>query len=178
MLETERLSLRPVTVDDADDIFEYSRTANVGPNAGWKPHENLEETLEIMKLIFLDKEGVFGIVLKEKGKLIGSAGLIADPKRENDQVRMLGYAIGEAYWGQGYMTEAVQAIVRYGFDTLDLDLISAYCYPRNARSKRVLKKCGFTCEGTLKMAEKLYNGNIYDNECWALSRHHHLGGAI
>ncbi len=169
-LETERLILRSITLEDADDIFEYSRAENVGLNAGWKPHENLEETLEIMQLIFFDKQGVFGIVLKETGKLIGSVGLIADRKRENDQVRMLGYAIGEMYWGHGYMTEAAQEIVRYGFDDLALDLISAYCYPRNLRSKRVLEKCGFTYEGTLKLAEKLYNGNVYANECWSLPR--------
>jgi len=169
-LETERLILRPIKEDDADDIFEYSRTANVGPNAGWKPHENRGETLEIMKLIFLGKDGVFGIVLKETGKLIGSAGLIDDPKRENDRVRMLGYAIGEAYWGRGYMTEAVREILRCGFDTLGLDLISAYCYPHNSRSKRVLEKCGFTYEGTLKLAEKLYDGSVYANTCWALTR--------
>lgn len=170
IIETERLILRPVTVKDTDDMFEYSRTANVGPNAGWKPHESRKETLEIMKLIFLNKDGVFGIVLKEPGRLIGSIGLITDPKRKNDHVRMLGYAIGETYWGQGYMTESVQAMVRYGFDTLDLDLISAYCYPHNSRSKRVLSKCGFAYEGTLKLAEKLYNGNICDNECWAFPR--------
>ena len=168
-IETKRLILRPITIDDADDIFEYSRTANVGPNAGWKPHENRAETLEIMKLLFLDKENVFGIVLQDTGRLIGSLGLIDDPKRENDNVRMLGYAIGEAYWGHGFMTEAVKALTGYGFAALRLDLISAYCYPQNARSRRVLVKCGFTYEGTLKLAEKIYNGNVYDNECWALS---------
>jgi len=168
-LETERLILRPVVIDDADDIFEYSRTANVGPSAGWKPHESRVETLEIMKLLFLNKESVFGIVLKETGKLIGSAGLIADPKRENNNVRMLGYAIGEAHWSHGYMAEAVRAILQYGFGNLELSLISAYSYPHNARSKRVLEKCGFTYEGTLKLAEKLYDGTIYDNDCWALT---------
>ena len=170
MIETERLILRSITMDDADDIFEYSSTANVGPNAGWKPHQNREDTLEIMKLIFVDKDGVFGIILKETGKLIGSIGLIVDPKRENNKVRMLGYAISEMYWGRGYMTESVLAIIRYGFEMFDLDLISAYSYPHNSRSKRVLEKCGFTYEGTLKLAEKLFNGNVYANECWALLR--------
>lgn len=168
-LFTERILLRAIHAEDIDDIFEYSSTQNVGPNAGWKPHQSKDETLEIMKAIFLDKETVWGIVLKNCNKLIGSIGLIKDPKRENERALMLGYAIGEKYWGKGIMTEAAREVIRYGFHDLHLDLISAYCFPFNNRSKGVIKKCGFYYEGTLKMAEKIFDGNIYDNECYALT---------
>lgn len=47
---------------------------------------------------------------------------------------------------------------------------SAYCYPFNSRSKNVIKKLGFAYEGTLKLCEKLYNGKVYDNECYALTK--------
>ena len=167
-IETARLILRPVTGSDAEDIYEYSQNKNVGINAGWKPHESIEETLEIMKLIFLDQEFVFGIELKETGKLFGSIGLIPDPKRQNDKSRMIGYAIGEKYWGNGFTTEAVLALLRFGFEELNLDLISAYCYPFNERSKNVLKKCGFRYEGRLCQAEKRYDGVVLDNECYAI----------
>lgn len=176
-LHTTRLLLRTICTDDIDDIFEYSSAQNVGPNAGWKPHESKEETLEIMKSIFLEKETTWGIILKDSNKLIGSIGLIQDPKRVNEQAKMLGYALGEKYWGRKIMTEAASEVIRYGFGELYLDLISAYCYPFNIRSKGVLKKCGFSYEGTLKMAEKIYDGNIYDNECYALtSREYSLKG--
>ncbi|MEG0036399.1 MAG: GNAT family N-acetyltransferase, partial [Oscillospiraceae bacterium] len=104
-LETARLILRPITHADAEDIFEYAQNENVGPNAGWKPHGSIEETHEIIDTVF-STENVFGIILRDTGKLIGSIGIIDDQKRENDEARMLGYSIGEAYWGQGYMTEA------------------------------------------------------------------------
>jgi putative acetyltransferase len=169
-LYTPRLLLRMINTNDVDDIFEYSRMQNVGPNAGWKPHESKEETFELMKLIFLEKETTWGIVFKENNKMIGSIGLIQDPKRENECVKMLGYALGENYWGQKIMSEAAYEVIRYGFDELVLDLISAYCYPFNIRSKQVLKKCGFSYEGTLKMAEKRYDGNIFDNECYAITK--------
>lgn len=81
---------------------------------------------------------------------------------------MLGYAISEKHWGKGIMTEAVKAVIKYGFENLKLDLISAYTYPFNTRSKKVLEKNGFKYEGTLKQAEKLYNGKIYDNDCYVL----------
>ena len=167
-LETERLILRPITIDDADEVFKYSSEANVGRRAGWKPHESREETIEVMKLVFIDKAGVFALVYKETGKIIGSIGLICDPKRENNAARMLGYAISEHFWGKGLMTEAAKEIIRYGFDDLKLKLISAYCYPHNLGSKRVLEKCGFTYEGRLRLCEQLYDGSVYDNECYSL----------
>lgn len=167
-IETPRLVLRPVTEEDEEDVFEYSKSEQVGPNAGWKPHANKAETREVMRAFFLDKENVFGIVLKETGKVIGTIGLVPDPKRENDQARSVGYAIGEAYWGKGLMTEAAQALIRYGFETLRVGVISAYCYPYNDRSKRVIEKCGLKKEGTLSLCEKRYDGVILDNECYAL----------
>lgn len=96
-IETERLILRNITENDACDIFEYGKEANVGPNAGWKPHKNIDETKDIMKNVFINQQYVFGIVLKENNKMIGSVGLIKDPKRENPHALMLGYAISEKY---------------------------------------------------------------------------------
>ena len=167
-LETERLLLRPITPEDAPDIFAYSKEENVGPNAGWKPHESLAETAEIMRTVLIGQDGVFGIVLKESGHMVGSIGLIADPKRENPNTRMLGYALSQHCWGRGLMTEAVRALIRYGFDCLKLTLISAYCYPHNSRSRNVLRKCGFQYEGCLKQCELLYDGHILDNECYPI----------
>lgn len=167
---TERLILRTIKNTDAKDIYEYSKQENVGVNAGWKPHESIEETKEIMDMIFTGKEGVFGIVLKNTGKIIGSIGLIDDPKRENPKVKMLGYALSEDYWGIGIMTEAAKAIIKFGFNELNIDMISAYCYPHNKRSKAVLEKCGFIYEATLRKCELLYDGNLYDNECYYLEK--------
>lgn len=168
IFETKRLILRPTVEDDALDIFEYSKNPNIGINAGWNPHENLNDTLETMKLYFLNRDTVWGIVLKETNKIIGQAGMIEDPKRDNQDVRMLGYAIAEEHWGKGIMTEALTQIIKYGLEVLKLPLISAYCYPSNIRSKKILSKFGFKLEGVLKYAEKLWNGQILDNECWAL----------
>jgi len=67
------------------------------------------------------------------------------------------------------MTEAVQKVINFGFNELNLVAIAAYCYPFNKRSKNILKKCNFDYEGTLKMAEKIFNGNIYDNDCYLLT---------
>ena len=165
---TQRLILRPIELSDLEDIFEYSSGPNVGPNAGWKPHETREESLEIMKEILMEKEGVWGIVLRESGKMIGSVGLIDDHKRQYDGVKMIGYALGEEYWGFGIMSEAVAEVIRFGFEELKLEAISAYCFPFNDRSKSIIRKFGFEYEGTLKLAEKRYDGKVLDNECYIL----------
>jgi RimJ/RimL family protein N-acetyltransferase len=62
----------------------------------------------------------------------------------------LGYWTGVPYWGQGYMTEAVRAVIAFGFDTLGLHRIQATAYPRNVGSWRVMEKAGMTYEGTLR----------------------------
>lgn len=110
-IETERLLLRPFVESDAEALFACCRNPNIGNNAGWQPHASLEESREVLRSVFLSQKGVWAITLKDNGQLIGSIGIIADPRRENPQVRMLGYWLDEAQWGKGYMTEAVKAVL-------------------------------------------------------------------
>ena len=174
-LTTERLFLRPVRESDAEALYACCREPEVGLSAGWKPHESLTETRSLMKQVFLDQESVWAILLSDSGTLIGTGGLIPDPKRENSRARMLGYSLGKEYWGRGYMTEAVRAMLRCGFEDMDLELISAYCYPGNERSRRVISKCGFQYEGTLTRAEERFDGAVMDNECYVLLREQYAG---
>lgn len=168
ILQTERLILRPILLSDAEDIFEYSKETDVGPNAGWKPHENIEETISIMNELFIGKTEIFGIVLKEDGKMIGSIGFMEDLKRQNIKARMIGYSMSSNFWGKGIMTEAVKELLRFGFENSNIEIISAYCYPNNSRSKRVLLKCGFEYEGRLRKCERLFSGEIADNDCYSI----------
>ena len=147
-IETNRLVLRPFSESDAPDVFESCKNPNLGNNAGWKPHETIEETIDVLNAIFIGKEGVWAIVSKETKQVIGSIGIIPDSKRENPHARMLGYWLKEECWGQG--------------------LITANCYPHNQRSQRVLEKNGFIYEGRLHQAELMYNGQIYDHLCYYL----------
>ena len=167
-LHTERLFLRPFEERDAETFFTCCQNPNLGNNAGWPPHRTLDESRRILHSTFINQEGIWAVILKDTKQLIGSVGIIPDPKRENLQVRMLGYWLDESYWGKGYMTEAVQGVLNYGFEELRLSLITATCYPHNKRSQKVLKKNGFIYEGTLHQAELTYNGNIYDHQCYYL----------
>ena len=130
--------------------------------------DTIEETIDVLNAIFIGKEGVWAIVSKETKQVIGSIGIIPDPKRENPHARMLGYWLDEKYWGQGFMSEAVKSVLNYGFTQMGLHLITANCYPHNQRSQRVLQKNGFIYEGLLHQAELMYNGQIYDHLCYYL----------
>lgn len=169
-LLTPRLLLRPFVPSDAETLFACCRNPKLGDNAGWKPHETPEESEEVLRTVFLGQENVWALVRKENGRLIGSAGLLPDPKRENPQAYMLGYWLDENYWGKGYMSESVQAILRYGFGNLGLHLITAHCYSHNPRSQHVLERAGFHYEGTLHQAVRTGNGQVYDLLCYYLPR--------
>ncbi|WP_304509681.1 GNAT family N-acetyltransferase [Anaerotignum sp.] len=170
ILITERLILRNLTEKDASELFEYSKDEEVGKNAGWKPHESLEESKQLLTEIFLGKEDIFGIIEKQTGKLIGTVGLMPDSTRENEDARMIGYAIGKDYWGKGFMTEAVKRILSYGFCEKAYDLISVSHYTDNIRSQRVIEKCGFQFEGVQRKGERRYDGELMDKNWYSLTK--------
>lgn len=93
------------------------------------------------------EQAVFAITLQAGGSLIGAIGLRL---RREDAKAELGYWIGREFWNQGYCTEAAEAIVRFGFEQLDLHRIYAHHFSRNPASGRVMQKLGMTHEGHLR----------------------------
>lgn len=163
VLYTERLVIRPLTVLDADDMFEYSRTPFVGPSAGWQPHNSLSETIVVIKNMIALRSpndlGIWAITLKETGKMIGTIELynyIPMFKAE------LGYALNPKYWGMGIVPEAVNEVLSFGFEYLSLKRIEASAFVDNLQSKRVCEKCGFTYEGISRNGYIRYDGKIFD----------------
>lgn len=166
ILKTERLLLRPFRETDLQELFECCQNPNLGNNAGWEPHKSIEDSKEVLHTVFMGNEGVFAIILKEDNSLVGSIGIITDPKRENTRTRMLGYWLKECHWGKGMASEATRTILDYGFNVLGLHLISANCYPHNTRSRLLLERNGFVYEGILHEAEMTYDGHVYDHLCF------------
>lgn len=168
-LETDRLILRAFKETDLDDFYEYAKNPNIGPNAGWTPHKNIEDSKQILDMIIAEDE-VWALVDKASNKVIGSVGLHNDRLRSTEDIKMLGYVLSESYWGQGLMAEAAMAVIAYAFENLEIQLISVHHYPYNLQSKRVIEKCGFGYEGTLRHATKLYDGRIYDLMCYSMTK--------
>ena len=168
-IETERLILRHIVEEDADDIYEYCKNPEVGPRAGWEPHTSIENTRELMTQVFIGQPHVFGII-DSSNKMIGSVGFLPDPHRPDTNVLMLGYALAQECWGKGYMTEAAQAVVAYGFDTVDAPLLTSNTYDFNLASQKVLEHCGFEREGVLHSGETRYDGEAFDLQMYYLTR--------
>lgn len=164
VLQTERLVLRGFDPNDAVDVFAYAKSENVGPMAGWPPHQTLEDSRRVVDMFIREGE-VWAVVEKRSGRVIGSVGLHKRAgRRAMEGSRELGYALGEAYWGQGYGTEANSAALKYAFETLNCPMVCVSHFPFNQRSKRLIKKLGFVYEGTLRRTWKLPDGS-YTDEC-------------
>lgn len=150
VLETDRLRLRPLTMEDAPAIAGHCANWNV---AQWLARVPWPYALE-------DGEGFISRVtaccyrgfvraLALDGAFIGIMSL--DPANPDwsaeDGARELGYWIGEPYWGKGYATEAADAMVRYGFEEMGVEAMVSGALADNARSLNVLTKCGFERTG-------------------------------
>ena len=168
-LETERLTMRMWRRKDAPELYEYAKNPNVGPHAGWKPHSSVQESRMIISQLFLVNM-CWAIVLKETGRVIGSIGLEEDRFRPDVKSRELGYSLSEEYWGNGIMTEAAKRVIRHAFDELGLDVLMIRTSESNMRSQRVIEKCGFSYEGTLRKTYRIYDGSIREVRCYSMLR--------
>lgn len=144
ILETPRLTLRPFTPEDAEDLYEYARDFRVGPAAGWLPHDSVEYSGKIIASVFSDP-GAAAMVLRASGRVIGSVGFVG---RSCDRLPgpddEIGYSMHYACWGKGLMTEAVRAVIACGFSRMGLETIWCNHARGNERSRRVIAACGFT----------------------------------
>jgi ribosomal-protein-alanine N-acetyltransferase len=154
VLETERLRLRPLTVEDAEQLHQLCDT---DPEVwkfdpGYAP--SFDERINLIERRIQQYQtygfGCFGIELKPDIKLIGQGGL-SPHQFENqdgsitDEFEVM-YKLGSSYWGQGYATEASQAWVKYAFEIAGLRRLVVCPHKANIASVRVLEKLGFRIE--------------------------------
>ena len=168
-METERLLLRPWLTTDLNDLYEYSTDKRVGSMAGWKPHESIEEARKALDE-YISQENHWAIVLKSENKVVGSIKLNSDENRGKYYAKSISFVLSPSYWGKEIMTEAAKRVICYAFDEMKIDLISAFHYPENKRSKRVIEKCGFEYEITLFQSAKKYDGRLADMDCYCMLR--------
>lgn len=152
--ETERLYLRKVTMTDLDDMYTYGSNEKVAQYVFWERHQTKADTKAfieyILKCYAAHQVAPWGIEYKENGRFIGTVDFVWwQPQHQTAEI---GYVLSEPYWGKGIMTEAVHALVRFGFKHMDLVRIQAKCLAENIGSERVMQKSGMACEGTLRKA--------------------------
>ncbi|MBE5816019.1 MAG: GNAT family N-acetyltransferase [Clostridiales bacterium] len=139
--ETERLMLRPLTLEDAADVFEWTGDPEVNRYMPYPVHPNMDATKEWIRSI-KPENGEFAFALKNTGKVIGSGSIRQDP----DGRYIIGYNFNKQYWGRGYATEAAKGLIRWGYEQLGARRFSACHATANTASGNVLRKCGFRFE--------------------------------
>jgi RimJ/RimL family protein N-acetyltransferase len=161
-LSTARLLLRPWRFGDEEALVRHGDNPNVSrylrdrfpcpyrrsDAEGWLAHVTTQPGPPTAFALVVAGEPVGGIGID----------LLDDVYRVGGE---LGYWLGESFWGRGYASEAVQVLVPYAFDTLDLLRVQAGVYGPNVASTRVLEKAGFVLEGTMRRAA-LKRGELHD----------------
>lgn len=178
VLETERLRLRRLTYDDAEQLIAIFNDPDATKYLIMDPpcstREEAISMLDWMQSWFDNKAALrWGITLRDADTVIGTCGFhnLERTHRRCD----IGYDLIPAYWNRGYITEATHALVRWCFDNLDLHRIQADCTAGNIGSERVLEKVGFTFEG-LWRENTFEHGQFVSLKQYGLLRREYMPG--
>jgi ribosomal-protein-alanine N-acetyltransferase len=175
-IKTERLILRPYTLNDAPELQRLIGDRDIAATTANIPHpyeDGMAEDWIAKRQESFEKGKTvdFAITHCQEGFLIGGISLNnIDRQSEHAEI---GYWIGKSYWGRGYATEAAQAVLRYGFDTLGLNRIHARHFARNPASGRILRKIGMKHEGYRRQHFKKW-GKFEDWELYGILRREYL----
>ena len=151
-IETERLILRKVKLEDALEIFESWATDSLTNRyLEWDLHKNVDETKEYVSSIikaYEDNKYDWVVELKDTNKLIGEiAGVHVD---KNGAYIELGYCYSSKYWGNGYASEALRAVIKYLLNDVQFNIVEAMHISGNPASGRVMQKAGMKFDARLR----------------------------
>ena len=160
-IETQRLRFRYWRESDAEVLYKYASDPDVGPRAGWPPHQSVEESSVIIKEVF-SNDHVWALELKETDEVIGCMGYYTHDESNigiADTDAEVGYWIAKPYWNLGLCTEALRAMIDYCFNTKGFLTLWADHFVDNPASGRVMEKCGFRDTGDVNWLSNLYRGD-------------------
>lgn len=141
ILETERLILRPITLDDAEACFSWNSDERVARYMSYPTYTDIRQTQEWIKLTLTDEiEWNWAFVLKSENRVIGTGGI--GPNEFMEGYWGIGYNLHYDYWHCGYCTEAMRAIVDYAHNKLGVNKICSCHAVDNPRSGKVMEKLG------------------------------------
>ncbi len=155
-LTTPRLILRRLTPQDAPAVFKnWTNDPEVTKYLMWSTHKSVDETLAILtdwSAKYDDNSFyLWGIVPQDLNEPIGTISIV----KQDDETKMVhvGYCIGRKWWGQGYMTEAVKALIDFFFTKVGVNRFESRHDPRNPGSGKVMEKAGMKLEGLMRESD-------------------------
>lgn len=168
-LETERLLLRRLNDNDVNEVLELRGNPE---NMKFIPRplaKNTDDALEHIKMIndkIDENVGInWAVTIKGSDKMIGLLGHYRiQPENHRAEI---GYMILPQYQGKGYVTEAIKAVMEYGFNQMNLHSIEAVIDPENYASEKALQKIGFVKEAHI-LENKLFDGKFWDTVIYSM----------
>ena len=168
-IKTERLILRQLLTEDAVILQQYWSDPAVTEYLTLEPFKELQEAvvmIELLNSLPESNQGIRWVITSRlEGKVLGTCGF-HNYNPEHSRAEM-GYELGQAYWRQGFMTEALTAILHYGFEKMAYNRIEAFVNVGNIKSTGTLEKMGFKLDGLLREYE-FARGKFVDQYCYSL----------
>lgn len=168
-IQTNRLLLRKMEIADAPVLYKYWSDEEVTKYMNILSFESIKQAEDM--IAFLNSLSVEGkafrwsIICKSNKQILGTCGF-NNWDKENQRAE-IGYELGKEHWGQGFMTEALSALISHGFEMMELNRIQALAEPANVLSRKILMKLGFKEEGLLRQYEKA-RGNFIDINMYSI----------
>jgi len=159
-LETERLILRDWILSDLDDFSEIWMNPNVTVPHGDNPKHSKNECLPMLEYLINVKNN-YAIEIKTTGKVIGTVGLNEDADNNPDG-RNLGYMLNETYWNNGFIQEALNAIITNASETTSFLSVGFWHDNENPKSQHIIKKLGFKYDKTIISSERYFDYYVLD----------------
>ncbi len=171
-LTTPRLTLRKMLVSDTDDMYAYAGRMDVTQYLTWYPHPDRDYTKQYLQYLGTRyAAGMFydwAIVYEPDCKMVGTCGFTSFHCASDSAE--VGYVLNPAYWGKGIAREALQCVLRFGFEKLDLHRIEARYMQENERSRKVMERVGMTFEGILREGMLIKGNYVSVGICSILAR--------
>ena len=142
LLNTERLIIRDISLNDVADLFEYANLDDFGQNAGWPPHRNLGDSIRVITR-FMETKDVFAIVENNTNKMVGTIGIHQRiPFKEMERYSQCEIAgcINPRYWRKGYFSECFDICTKYCFEELNVQLVWVCFQAQNYKTEGFVKK--------------------------------------
>lgn len=163
-IDTKRLTIKPLSPADAVELFNIFSDAAVMKYWNTPPWTSIKDSTDFieksMETMQTDESLTLGIYIKDLPRLIGKC-MLFNYARTSKRAE-IGFGIGKEFWGMGYMQEAGNALIHYGFKELGLRRIEAEINPANLSSSKVLTRMGFITEGLLRERWEI-NGVVSDS---------------
>ena len=168
-METSRLILRHWRESDFEDFLTFAADPQVMLASGATPAGDLAEAQSSFRRALWDS-GCYAIVLKETGRAVGKIKFQKDIRRYKVNSLSIGYELRRDHWGRGYMPEALSAMIRCAFEDRGVEVLAISHFAGNDRSRRVIEKCGFRREGTILRGFRRFDGEVFDDVCYSITR--------